>query len=97
MDKMDPGEAKRKKRNQVLQTLLVTIAFWTYSIYIILTAPADNPGELMRYLLSRSGYGYNATTVGFIIILAIFATAFFFLELKDYLRGNYKLWKTSKK
>jgi len=47
---MDIKEAKRKKKNQVLQTFIVAMIADIMSYYIIKTAPAETTWELIKYL-----------------------------------------------
>jgi hypothetical protein len=93
---MDIKEAKRKKRNQVLQMFVAAVIFDLWSYYIVKNAPAETTWELIKYLLSPPGYGWPQMTHDIIIIIGIICTILFFVELKEYLQGNYKLWKTGK-
>jgi lipoprotein signal peptidase len=91
---MDIKEAKRKKRNQVLQMFVLAIIFDLWSYYIIKTAPAETKWELIKYLLSGVGYGWARMAPGIIVILGIFSTLLFLWELKEYLQGNYQIWRS---
>jgi len=93
---MDTEEAKRKKRNQVLLTLIFIIFLFLFSAFILVQAPGENTWELLEYLLTSPGSGWGSP-LGTVIILTFVFTLLFIIELKEYLRGNYKLWKTSKK
>jgi|Deesub1362A_J573_1020465.scaffolds.fasta_scaffold13555_2 hypothetical protein len=91
---MDIKEAKRKKRNQVLQMFVLAIVTDLWSYHIIKTAPDDT--SIIRYLIFDGvGYGWpGGVGLGVVIIIGIICTILFFVELKEYFQGNYKLWKT---
>jgi uncharacterized membrane protein (DUF106 family) len=93
---MDIKEAKRKKRNQVLQMFIAALVFDLWSYYIIKTAPKETIFGLMKHVFFTPGYGWPQAPHGIIIIIGIICTILFFVELKQYLQGNYKLWKTGK-
>jgi len=91
---MDVKEAKRKKRNQVLQMFIAAVVFDLWSYYIVKNAPEGI--SLIRYLFSPIGYGWPISSHSIIIIIGCFTTLLFLWELKEYLQGNYKLWKPAK-
>jgi|GEM_PF-2540987 chromate transport protein ChrA len=93
---MDIKEAKRKKRNQVLQTFIVAMIADIISYYIIKNAPAETTWELIKYIFSVVGYGWPISSPGIVIIVGCITTLLFLWELKEYLEGNYQIWRTGK-
>jgi hypothetical protein len=93
---MDIKEAKRKKRNQVLQLFIAAIFIDLLVLYIYIDAPKDNIVNFLKYIFTGKGYGWARMPPDVVIIVALITNIWFIWELKEYLQRNYKLWRTGK-